>query len=123
MRCLPARGKLGGLFTEGWKPESGGVLRAVLTENRRWVREHAKDVLADMALRNGECSKRMSTLAGMSYAAMVQAAEQARLRHALWQMGEAVAAMFEATQKRSARLAALPKDDGPDWETIGQQWK
>ncbi len=101
MRCAQPSGELAKLFADGWKPEAEPTLRAVLAENRRWVREHAKDVLSDMKLDAGECSEKLRTLAGMNYAGMVRAAEAARFRAALTQIQEAVLNMFEAVHQRS----------------------
>jgi hypothetical protein len=53
---------------------------------------------------------------------MVEAAEKARFRHALWQIGEAIAAMFEATQQRSNRLEQLPATAAPSWQELTRVW-
>lgn len=123
MRCAEMRGRLGQLFSDGWKPEATATLRAVLVENRRWVKHHAEDVLEDMQLRDGDCSEKMREVAGLHYAEMVEAAEKAGFRHALWQMGEAIAAMFEATQQRSPSLTALSNDAGPVWDELTRRWR
>ena len=123
MRCTRAAGALGGMFSDGWKPESEETLRIVLAENRRWVRHHAEEVLQSLQLMDGECSAEMQDLSGLRYAEMIAAAEAAHFRHALWQMGEAIAEMFVATQQRSKVLNGLARDVGPGWEDISHRWQ
>jgi hypothetical protein len=54
---------------------------------------------------------------------MIRLAEKANLRHACWQMGEAIAEMFSAVVRRAPRLAARPADDGPSWEVLSKRWQ
>jgi hypothetical protein len=54
---------------------------------------------------------------------MVQLAKQADFRHALWQMGEAVADLMEKVVQRQPLLQQLPTDDGPAWQTLSARWK
>ena len=120
MRCAKPQGHLAGL------PEAEPTVRAVLAvlaENRRWVRHHAEDVLADLQLSNGDCNERIRQLVGMSYPEMIAAADKADFRHTLWHIGEQIAALFEAVSHRCARLAALPAEEGPGWEEITQRWR
>ncbi len=123
MRCARPQGNLARLFTEGWQQESETTLRAVLAENRRWVRQHALDVLNDMQLTNNECQESTRQLVGLNYAEMIAAAEKAGMRQVLWQMGNEIAAMFEAVSQRSKTLATLPRDDGPAWNEIEARWR
>lgn len=123
MRCTKPQGHLGKLFTEGWLPDQEPTLRAVLAENRRWVRPHASDVLADMVLHDGECNDRIRQFVGLNYTEMIEAADKANFRHTLWQIGDQITTMFEAVSHRSAKLAVLPVDDGPGWDQIIKQWK
>lgn len=111
MRCAQSRGHLAQLFTEGWTPSSEATLRAVLAENRRWLKHHADDVLADMQLDHGEANERLRSLANMNYAQMVEAAEAAGFRQTLAQIADAVVEMFIATQQLCPRLAQLRKLD------------
>lgn len=127
MRATAPRGELAKLFPDGWTPDAERTLRAVLAENRRYVRHHARDVLASMALHDTpagpECRDDLRALTGLSYAEMLAAAERAHFRHALWQIGEIIAAIFSATAQRCPRLAALPPDDGPAWDSITNRWQ
>ena len=123
MRCAKPQGKLAELFTEGWRPEDEPTLRAVLAENRRWLRHHAADVLEDVKLVNGECKASTRELVGLSYREMIQAAEKAGLRRVLWSIGEEIASMLEAVMHRSPKLAALPRDAGATWSELKERWK
>lgn len=107
MRCAKAQGHLGGLFAFGWQAEVEPTLVAVLTENRRWLRHHADDVLADMKLINGQCNDRIHDLVGMTYNEMIEAANKAELWQTLVQIGDEIATMFEAVVHRCERLARL----------------
>ncbi len=121
MRCAKVRGKLAALFPDGWQPGSEAALRAVLAENRRWVKHHAEDVLADMALRDGECSQKLRVISGLNYAAMKGVAAKAGFRKMHDTMADHIVVMFEATQQRSERLAALPDIDVLSWDEITQR--
>ena len=65
----------------------------------------------------------MRETTGLSYAEILEAAKQANFRHALWQMGEQIAEIFAAVTHRSPQLAALPSDNGPDWNDISARWR
>ena len=54
---------------------------------------------------------------------MVQLAEKADFRHALWQMGEAIADLFEQVVERQPLLQDLPVNNGPDWHELTRRWK
>src|SRR6185436_17337774 len=121
MRVAELRGRLGREFPNGWLLEKRALLGAVLSENRRWCTFHSQDVVKDMQLVKTpdgqmDCNDAIRKSVGLNYAQMLDLAAKANFRHALWQMGEAVAAMFEATVQRSPRLAKLPQGSGPSWE-------
>lgn len=129
MRIANPSGRLSKLFTNAWQPEKRELLQAVLTENRRWCRFHAEDVVKDMQLvRNADgkrdCNESIRQGVGLHYDQMVELADKAGFRHALWQMGEAVAQMLADTVKRSPRLARMPvSGDKGDWEELARKWK
>lgn len=100
MRCAEPRGKLGGLFTDGWRPEAAATLRAVLKENRRYVRQHALDEIASMQLTDGECSAALREKSGLTLAEMRDAARQAKFREMLDMMTTQITTMFEAVNMR-----------------------
>jgi hypothetical protein len=100
MRCAEPRGQLAKLFPDGWKPESAATLRAVLAENRRWVKQHALDEIAAMQLTNGECSAALHEKSGLTLAQMREAAREAKFREMLNTMTDQITAMFEAVNMR-----------------------
>ncbi len=54
---------------------------------------------------------------------MLEAAEAANFRHALWQMGEIIADAFAKIIDRQERLQELPaKVDSPDWNELTKRW-
>ncbi|MFA6564178.1 MAG: hypothetical protein WCV00_19905 [Verrucomicrobiia bacterium] len=127
MRVAQRRGALGRLAPDGWAPEKEPLLRAVLAENRRYVRVHARHVLADMKLsrtpQGWDCNETIRKTVGLNYAGMVELARKANFRHALWQMGEAVANMFAAVAQHQPVLANLPVDDGTAWDELARRWR
>ena len=127
MRATAPRGELARLFPDGWLPDAEPTLRTVLAENRRYVHQHARDVLASMELHDTpsgpECTDAQRETSGLRYAEMLEAAAAANFRHALWQMGEQIAEMFAAVAHRSPPLAALAADEGPAWEETSRRWR
>ncbi len=111
MRATAPRGELTKLFPDGWRPETEATLRAVLAENRRYVRQHALDVLASMELHDTphgpECTDAQRETSGLSYAEMLDATKRAGFRQVLAQMGEQIAEMFAVVAHRAPQLAAL----------------
>jgi hypothetical protein len=98
MRVAEPKGELAKLFSEGWRPEQAGLLGAVLRENRRWLGQHARDVLAEMALdEKGEISEKTRERIGeaFSYAELMAMAERARLRDTLKFISEESVKLFE----------------------------
>jgi hypothetical protein len=128
MRIANPRGRLAKQFSNAWQPEQQTLLQAVLVENRRWCRFHAEEVVRGMQLvRNAEgrwdCNESIRQGVGLHYDQMVELADKAAFRHALWQMGEAVAQMFADTVQRSPSLAKLPTGESSDLETLSRQWR
>jgi hypothetical protein len=128
MRIAGPRGRLVREFPNGWEPAKQSLLNAVLAENRRWVHFHSQDVLEDLRLvpvANGrlECNESIRKSVGLNYAQMLDLADKARFRAALDKMGNAVADMFEATMRRSPRLAEL-KPAGPSvMDDLRRRWE
>ena len=54
---------------------------------------------------------------------MLELAEKANFRHALWQMGEAIVKLYEQVIEHQPLLQNLPANDDPNWTTITKQWK
>jgi hypothetical protein len=127
MRVGIPDGALGQEFGDGWTPEKAWLLEAVLLENRRFLRRYVPWALADMELHQTaagpDCNENIRRTVGLSYPEMVELADRANFRHALWQMGEAVADMFTAVARREPRLASVSGERGPSWEELTQRWR
>jgi hypothetical protein len=54
---------------------------------------------------------------------MVELARKADFRHTLWQIGEAVAAMFTSVAQREPRLSGVRADRDPSWEELTSRWR
>ncbi|MDF1813445.1 MAG: hypothetical protein P1V20_14705 [Verrucomicrobiales bacterium] len=128
MRCAQRRGRLGAHFEDGWKPEHEPLVRIVLAENRRYQRQRNPRLIQQLTLKkaaNSEnaCDPELSRITGgMTYPEMKQAAENANFRHALWQMGEIIADLFEKITNRQEKLQDLPVGNSPDWEELTKKW-
>jgi len=128
MRIAKPQGRLGELFANAWQPEKQELLTAVLTENRRYQRIRNARLLKQLALqrtaKGWECDAELSKrTGGLTYREMVQAADDAGFRHALWQMGEAVGTLFEQIVERQPLLQQLPSPPGPTWMELTKRWQ
>jgi hypothetical protein len=127
MRVSQKRGRLAQDFPDGWQPTTG-LLRAVLAENRRYLRIHRKQIVQDMQLEqttNGwQCRDELRrATGGLTYEQMVGAAEEANFRHALRQIAEAVADLFADVVHLVPALRQMPFHEEPTWEELGKRWK
>jgi hypothetical protein len=128
MRVGPPRGRLAQDFPTGWMPAREGLLRAVLQENRRYLRLYKQREIEQMALTRTadgcQCNAELRRAAGgLSYPQMIAAAEKARFRDALRQIAEAVADLFGQVAQLQPALRAMPVDDGPSWAELTKRWK
>ncbi len=104
MRCSSPRGNLAKLFPDGWQPAAESTLRAVLTENRRYVNHHADDELASLRLIDGECTPLLRERSGLTLAEMRAEAKRAGFREMLDRMTEQILVVFEALRQRCPKL-------------------
>jgi len=100
MRVDDAGGMLAKTFSDGWEPELSGLLQVVMKENHRWLAQHAKNVLKDMALTQGAdgpvvCETLSAATGGLSYTRMMELAEKAEMRGTLDIIATESAALFE----------------------------
>ncbi len=128
MRVSRPHGALASQFSDGWRPDQEPLLLRVLAENRRYQRIRNARLIKLYALAKTQsgwqCDEELSRrMGGLNYAAAVNLAEQANFRHALWQMGEAIAGLFEQVIDRQPKLQALPNSPGPTWREITQRWQ
>jgi len=121
LRVAEKRGVLGKRFPEGWRPELAPLLDVVMAENRRYLKMLAPVWLKELELdrTNGDwdCSASLRRVTGLHYAEMVALAEKAQFRHALWQIGEAVADLFAAFTQLQSLLHDLPAE-APSWDEL-----
>ena len=128
MRTSEPQGSLANDFPNAWAPELGPTLLKVLVENRRYQKIRNERLLKKYALvktKSGwQCDRELTNITGgMNYEEMVKAADKANFRHALWQMGEAIADLFEQIVQRQPLLQDLPANNDPTWAEITQRWK
>jgi hypothetical protein len=128
MRASKPRGELAAHFSNAWSPHLAPLLSAVLQENRRYQKIRNVRLLKLYALKKTgqrwDCSPELSRQSGgLSYSEMVEVADQADFRHAMWQMGEAIVRLFEQVIERSTLLQELPTHGGPSWSDITNKWR
>jgi len=126
MRLGEARGDLGRYYPEGWKPELAPLLNVVMAENRRYLKLLIPGWLKELELQRTErgldCSETICATTGLHYAEMVALADKANFRHALWQIGEAVAEVFADVVQLQPTLQDLP-GDAPPWDELTRRWR
>jgi hypothetical protein len=128
MRATPPRGRLARDVPDGWMPAEEELLQAVLVENRRYLRIYKEQVLQEMQLQRigdgWQCREDLQkATGGLSYAQMVEAAEQSHIRHALWQIAEAITDLFVDVAHLVPEVADMPSSDGPTWADLTRRWK
>jgi hypothetical protein len=128
MRASKPRGELAAHFSNAWSPHLAPLLVAVLQENRRYQAIRNPRLLKLYALKKtGQrwtCSHDLSRqTGGLTYVEMVNLADQADFRHAMWQMGEAIVSLFEQVIERTPALQKLPTDSGPSWSDMTNKWR
>jgi hypothetical protein len=109
MRIAKAHGELSSQFTNAWQPEHASLLRAVLRENRRYQTIRNPRILKQLALvksKHGwDCHPELTRCSlGLHYPEMVELANKANFRHALWQIGDAIARLFSEVIERVPEL-------------------
>lgn len=128
MRIAQPAGELAARFPNAWSPQLVPLLAAVLKENRRYQSIRNGHLLKLHALKkvgkDWTCHAELSeTAGGLSYAEMVDLADKADFRHALWTMGESTARLFEQVISRCQQLQEHAIQDGPSWQDISDKWK
>ena len=128
MRASKPRGELTARFSNAWSPQLARLLNAVLQENRRYQKIRNSRLLKLYALKKTgqrwNCSQELSRqTGGLSYSEMLELADQADFRHAMWQMGEAIVRVFEQVIERTRLLQKLPTDGGRSWSDLTNKWR
>ncbi len=127
MRVAEPRGQLAQNYPNAWDPDLEKLTLAVMEENRRYQRIRNARLLKQLELKREKgrwkCDEELSKITGgLSYEEMVELAEKANFRHAMWQMGEAIVNLYEQVIEAQPLLQNLPTDDDPDWRTLTQRW-
>ena len=127
MRVGSPSGRLAHDFPDDWMPNKEELLQAVLVENRRYLKIYQRRVLEAMQLTQigdqWECREELQeTTGGLSYAQMIEVAEQARFRKALWTIAEAIADLFAEVSNLVPALRQLPRSDRPSWSELPKRW-
>lgn len=128
MRCAKKRGRLGELFPDAWEPGREGLLRRVMAKNRSHLKVWLQKVFRDMELTRSssgwECRPDLSRAAkGLRYGEMVELAEEAGFRQALWRIAERIAGVFDETRERSSFLSELKAKKGVGWDELTKRWR
>lgn len=128
MRVGRPRGALAADFLNAWAPQHEALLLTVLQENRRYQRLRTPRLIEEYALRQTprgwDCDPELSRQAGgLTYAEMVELADRADFRQVLWQMGKAIATLFEQVVQRLPLLQNLPSGATPTWAELTTRWQ
>ena len=128
MRVAEPRGQLAADFPADWIPDRAPLLRAVLAENRRYQRIRNPRLLKQLELQRTpggwQCSEELSRqCGGLCYPEMVELAEEADFRHALWQIAEAIVDLFVCVIQQQPLLLDFPADNGPTWKDLSRKWR
>ena len=128
MRVGQAQGHLGNKFKAGWESRDLNLLMEVMAENRRYQRIRNSRILKQLALKKTEvglqCDQILSERAkGLKYGEMLELANKANFRHALWQMGEVIAEIFEEIVRLTPEMNEVWIGDKPTWKEIGSKWR
>ena len=124
MRIGERGGHLGAMFDDGWRPEHAPLLSAVLAENRRYLPQHAADVLRVVTLRDGEASEAARRASGgLGHEQMLAMAEAAGMRRTLAAIADQCADLIEQITAQVPEWSKLPRTPDDEWATLKQQWK
>jgi hypothetical protein len=123
MRVAEPRGRLAGLHASLWAPEHAPLLRATLSENRRYQRVRNERIVRQLALIgegvDRQCDAELSQTAdGLQYADMVALAAEANFRRALQAIADEIADMFERLLPCFAGLPLGEAGDAPGWRDL-----
>ena len=128
MMNLSMIGALGKMHPIGWAPRHEALLLEVMAVNRRYQRIRNSRILKQLELRptpdGPQCDPVLSQRAkGLTYPEMVVLADKANFRHALWQIGEAIANLFAEVGELNNEKDKQPNLTRPDWPTLTRRWK
>lgn len=128
MRVAQPRGELAAHFPNAWTPNLAPLLDDVLHQNRRYQIIRNTRLLKLYRLKKlkseWHCDAELTRQSGgLRYSEMVNLADKADFRHALWEMGEAIVTLFEQLIERSPYLQKIPTSNSPTWNNITERWR
>ena len=128
MRVANPQGALADTFPGAWAPDQQPLLKLVLEQNRRYQRIRTARLLKKYELTKRvsgwECSPQLQHQAGgHSYREMIGLARRARFRHALWQIAERVANLFEDVIQRYPAFREQGNREVGSWEQFTEKWR
>ena len=128
MRVARPAGELAAVYPNAWSPQLAPLLTEVLKENRRYQTIRNPRLIKSYRLRkNGAewmCSNELiRQTGGLTYTEMVEAADKAEFRHALWTIAEKTADLFETVIERVPSLRDLPTEKSVSWSELTKKWR
>ena len=128
MRVARPAGELAAVYPNAWSPQLAPLLTEVLKENRRYQTIRNPRLIKSYRLRkNGAewmCSEELSRqTGGLTYTEMVEAADKAGFRHALWTIAEKTADLFETVIERVPGLRDVPTEKSVSWSELTKKWR
>ena len=128
MRIGERQGLLGQRYPVGWRPDQTALLNTLIKANRWYFPFWVKQIGEQLELRKDrhgdwQCAPELSRKAGgLSYQGMVALAEEADFRHTLWQIGEAIADLFQAIIEIAPESHRWSDRKKPSWADLTQTW-
>lgn len=120
MRVGERNGRLGDVFSEGWRPDLAPLLESVLRENRRWLVHHSRDVLEVVSLKDGRVSDAAgSASGGLDHETMLRMAEAAGMRRTLVTIADQAVDLMERVVAQVPAWKALPRVPAQPWSRLG----
>ena len=100
MRISACGDKLSAAFPDGWAGDQRALLVSVLRENRRWLRHHARDVIAEMQLEESGGRRMPGRLirqwtGDLNYEEIIVIAERAGMHETLQRIAEETVGLFD----------------------------
>ena len=127
MRVGSPRGRIAQDFPEGWLPNeektaAGGPGRESAVLEDLPASGSGRDA-ADWTGDQWHCREELrQRTGGLSYAQMVELAEQSHFRKALWKIAESIADLFGEVAYLVPALRRMPCNDGPSWSELTKRW-
>ena len=127
MRVGKARGQLANSFSRGWEPKKQWLLLEVMAVNRRYQRVRNERILKQLALHKTaegmQCDPPLVNAPKDCDIRLWWRWQKANFRHALWQMGEAIAKTFAEVQRLVPEITYDQRLDRLSWDELTEKWR